>query len=126
MTMARWLKAMDDVLKVKVWHLQTGRITNSEFADLVDKQPTIDSVKHGYVPMEVLKQVQWERDVAINQLNSYGVQLGEKAELQRVKHGKWNGRYNSHCSNCGCFCTLAYINDYPNFCSNCGARMDGE
>ena len=47
-------------------------------------------------------------------------------EAEPVKHGKWSGRYNSHCSNCGCFCTLAYIKDYPDFCPNCGARMDGE
>ena len=42
MTMARWLKAIDDVLKVKVHHLQTGRIKNSEFIDWVDKQPTAE------------------------------------------------------------------------------------
>ena len=40
--MARWLKAIDDVLKVKVHHLQTGRIKNSEFIDWVDKQPTVE------------------------------------------------------------------------------------
>ena len=40
--MARWLKAIDDVLKVKVHHLQTGRIKNSEFIDWVDKQPTAE------------------------------------------------------------------------------------
>ncbi len=50
--MARWLKAIDDVLKVKVWHLQTGRITNSEFADWVDKQPTIDPVKQEWISVK--------------------------------------------------------------------------
>lgn len=114
--------------------------------------PTIDPVKHGYVPIEVVKQIQWERDVAIEQLNSYGVQLGEKAELKRVRHGEWDVKHrhrggfrkytgvdewgNTHtitvderfesdeiyCTYCGKW------NDgmHRNYCPNCGARIDGE
>ena len=33
---------------------------------------------------EAVKQIMWERDMAIQQLNDYGVQLGEKADLQAV------------------------------------------
>ena len=43
-----------------------------------------------------------------------------------VVHGRWGGWHDSYCSNCGCFCTLAYIKDYPNYCPNCGADMRGE
>ena len=52
-------------------------------AQLIDEQPTIDPVKNGYAPIEVVRQIQWERDAAIDQLKCYGVQLGEKAELQK-------------------------------------------
>lgn len=58
-------------------------------ASIVDEQPTIDPLRHGYVLSSVHEQVQWERDIAIDQLHSYGVEFGEKAEIQRVRHGKW-------------------------------------
>lgn len=48
------------------------------FASTVDEAPTVDAVSRG-----VHDQVRWERDIAIEQLESYGVSLGEKAE------GKW-------------------------------------
>ena len=53
-------------------------MTVEQIKFFLGQQPTIDPVKHGYVPIEVVRQIQWERDVAIDQLNSYGVQLGEK------------------------------------------------
>lgn len=73
--------------------------------------PTIDPLRHGYVLSSVHEQVQWERDIAIDQLHSYGVEFGEKAEIQRVRHGKWllkaykepvNYRWNvkAECSEC--------------------------
>lgn len=58
-------------------------------ASIVDKQPTIDPLRNGYVLLSVHEQVQWERDIAIDQLHSYGVEFGEKADVQRVRHGKW-------------------------------------
>lgn len=101
------------------------------------KQPTIDTVKHGYVPIEVVKQIQWERDIAIEQLNSYGVQLVEKAELKRVRHGEWNlvSRKNIwddlvdvfECSECKKYTTNGRGNtSQTDYCPNCGARMNGE
>lgn len=33
---------------------------------------------------EAVKQIMWERDMAIQQLNDYGVQLGEKADCAKV------------------------------------------
>lgn len=83
-------------------------------------------------------QVAWERDVAIDQLKSYGVQFGEKAELQRVNHGKWvykpTSEYDGYivCSNCDVyipsrkiFQTDEYLHT-SKYCPHCGARMDGE
>ena len=33
---------------------------------------------------EAVKQIMWERDMAVQQLNDYGVQFGEKADCVRV------------------------------------------
>jgi hypothetical protein len=41
--------------------------------------PTVDAIPKG-----AYEQVKWERDMAVQQLNDYGVQLGEKADLQAV------------------------------------------
>ena len=97
-------------------------------ASIVDKQPTIDPLKNGYVLSGVLDQVRWERDVAIEQLNSYGIQLGEKAELEIVKHGKWVENHGTwYCSECGKSGYKGYIPAKPSdYCPNCGARMRGE
>lgn len=99
----------------------------------IDDTPTIDPIKHGYVPTEVLEQIQWERDVAIDQLNSYGVQFGEKADVQKVKHGKWIIAYDDYkftmwdaCSICGHGLEFVGVGKDYNFCPNCGARMDVE
>lgn len=81
------------------------------------------------VPIAVHRQVQWERDVAIDQLHSYGVEFGEKAELQKVRHGHWvmskgyvddKIAFAYSCSECE---KPAYEN--YKFCPECGAKMDG-
>ena len=85
---------------------------------------TADAVSRG-----VHEQVRWERDVAIEQLESYGVSLGEKADVAKVKHGKWvvcgDGEYVPFiCSACG-KTTSWYHKQTANYCPNCGAKMDG-
>ena len=45
----------------------------------LDSIPTVDAVSKGAV-----EQIMWELDMAIQQLNEYGVQLGEKADCARV------------------------------------------
>lgn len=76
-----------------------------------------------------------ERDVAIAQLASYGVSLGEKAELAPVKHGRWEEQdYNWSeawkCSACGEEWCFEHDPTEPtarvNYCPNCGAKMDLE
>ena len=96
----------------------------------LEEAPTIDPVKDGYVSFGAYEQVRWERDVAIDQLNSYGVRLGEKAELQRVKHGKWGEMYfhegeQGYVRDCS-VCQMPQGIGLPDYCPNCGARIDGE
>lgn len=105
--------------------------------NLVKEQKIIepnDMVENGFIPIGVHKQVQWEREVAIDQLKSYGVEFGEKAEMKKVVHGKWiyQGVWaelsSFQCSQCGKHVvfdrfTQKCIYDY---CPKCGAIMDGQ
>ena len=50
-----------------------------QLCEMLDEQPTVDVVSKG-----VVEQIMWELDMAIQQLNEYGVQLGEKADCARV------------------------------------------
>lgn len=68
--------------------------------------PTIDAV-----PVGVLDQVRWERDVAIAQLNDYGVSFGEKADCVKVvrcracNHGKtWKNAFGIEGFKCDLLC----------------------
>lgn len=45
--------------------------------------PTVEAV-----PKELYDQIKWERDIAISQLESYGVQFGEQADCVRVVYCK--------------------------------------
>ena len=95
--------------------------------------PTVDAVSRG-----VHDQVRWERDMAIEQLESYGVSLGEKADVVKVVHGHWF--LLDECANAGVYCSVChkkvYKEDYAwcnrknklrsNYCPNCGAKMDGD
>lgn len=130
--MARAIDANEmkkEILAIIEFRKQHHMDTNDyeSFARFIDNQPTIDPVKDVYVSFGAYEQVRWERDVAIDQLNSYGVQLGEKAELQRVKHGKWRfsrvtvGHKIWECS----VCEKTEITR-TNYCPNCGTQMDGE
>lgn len=105
----------------------------------VNTMPTIDPVKDGYVPIEVVKQIQWERDIAMSYLEEAGIGFGEKAEIKRVVHGHWiedtvscGNPFDPYkedymdviiCSKCS---TYYDISNRTNYCSNCGTQMDGE
>ncbi len=53
------------------------------------------------------------------------IEIAPTIDAVPVVYGRWNGQHTAHCSICGRFCTLAYIEKYPNYCPNCGAKMDG-
>ena len=103
---------------------------------LIEKQPAADVVSVG-----VLQQVMWEIDIAISQLESYGVGFAEEADVTKVKHGKWLRTdaypHRVYCS----VCHKTYVTneevirgrswEYPAYCTeaeycpHCGAKMDG-
>lgn len=49
-----------------------------------------------------------------------------KADVQPVRHGKWDGYICSECNVCADYFISGdfYFDEKPNFCPNCGARMD--
>lgn len=74
-------------------------------------------------------QIKWERDVAVNQLHSYGIEFGEKVDVKKVEHGKWNvekgfyGLEGYRCSECGK--EVDVWKEYV-YCPHCGAKNDYE
>ena len=52
------------------------------------------------------------------------------ANVQSVKHGRWDGYICSECNVCADYFISGdfYFDEKPNFCPNCGARMikDGD
>ena len=50
------------------------------------------------------------------------------ADVQPVKHGRWDGYICSECNVCADYFISGdfYFDEKPNFCPNCGARMDGD
>lgn len=86
--------------------------------------------KSDYVTKDEIAQLMWERDKAIDQLRSYGVDFcQEKKELAEVKHGEWEEmvehehggikKFFFECSLCG----RIECQKEP-YC-HCGAKMDG-
>ena len=59
--------------------LKNRRYAISLLKTMIDNAPTVESIPKG-----AYEQVKWERDMAVQQLNDYGVQLGEKADVQAV------------------------------------------
>lgn len=93
-----------------------------------------DTPASDVVSMGVHQQVRWERDIAIEQLESYGVGFAEEADVVKVKHGKWlvienPNSLNVICSNCRenyyVFKKGQYRIEQSNYCPNCGAKMEG-
>ena len=87
----------------------------------IQDMDSVDVISKG-----VYDQVRWERDVAIGQLESYGIGLGEQADAAKVVHGRWihKGAWHIECSECKHI--LAHIGEAKNYRPNCGAKMDGD
>ena len=90
---------------------------------IITDAPTEDAVSKG-----LYDQIKWERDVAISQLERYGISLGEKADAAKVVR----------CEKCRYYEKAEYDNGYKMVCRllkrqtayngfcYCGAKMDGD
>lgn len=81
------------------------------------------------VTLGAYKQLMWERDMAISQLEEHGIPFGGKADVQAVRHGKWlkfddNGTEYQTCSECNYDMQVGCGAD--SWCPACGALMDGD
>ena len=77
---------------------------------LIDTKGFLDELEPTLLPN---KQILWERDMAIKQLNDLGFSFGEEVKAKRTNN--MNGTFT--CSRCG----AKRPND--NYCGNCGAIM---
>lgn len=104
----------------------TKKITLSDgvsIYDSIQKLPTAD-----VVDAKTVEQLKWERDMAIKQLESYGVGFCEKADVIKVKHGAWikpTEASESICSECRRTPKMVF-DILPDYCPHCGTKMDGE
>ena len=95
--------------------------SDCDWMAFIDKEPAADVVSKG-----LYEQIKWERDVALAQLEEYGVSLGEKADVVKVRHGRW---VNTHSDSEFVQCSLCKYPVYAawnatSYCPNCGAKMD--
>ena len=93
-------------------------------SDLIDRNELYNQIRL-YLNRHSLGETTFQTSLTIGEIASIIANI-PTAEVEPVRHGKWCGWSNSYCSECGCFCTLAYIKEYPNYCSSCGAKMEGQ
>lgn len=100
---------------------------------------TAKATEEAFSALIALPQIMWERDVAIEQLESYGVCFAEKADVTKVKHGYWNEvrgftsiEYMGYkettvdgwkCSECEG--EIDVSEGHFKYCPFCGAKMNG-
>ena len=106
--------------------------SDCDWMAFIGKEPAADVVSK-----ELYEQIKWERDAALAQLKDYGVSLGEKADVMKVRHGRWTIAEDDYyglnivkCSVCHeewCFEERDDVFDLNyHYCPNCGAYMMGE
>ena len=102
--------------------LEDNKVPCSTYDDAVAIVKGQDKIET--VARETYEQIKWERDIALGQLRSYGVELGEDAEVHVVNHGRWlincDGGY-PYCSECR---KEPENGKMTRYCWNCGAKMD--
>ena len=99
-------------LKSQVSECSKGEI--EETIQRIKNAPAVDAVSRG-----LFEQYKWERDVAIAQLNDYGVSFGEKADCVKVvrcKDCEHSRERNEH--------EIKYLIDDVLICTSCDATDD--
>ncbi|MBR5193062.1 MAG: hypothetical protein IKW37_01390 [Bacteroidaceae bacterium] len=137
------LDAVQNYFKSKLDNISGDRETAIETilddnAEICAKILAVPSVEAIPLDGAYIKQIRWERDIALQQLAEIGCGLGRdmtdiKAKLEEppVVHGEWihvessdmaTGRAYK-CSNCK---KMRYGSFMPPYCQICGAKMDGK
>lgn len=81
--------------------LEIEQYMNSNHGGIYLAEDAVEEIK--YFPTveayskEAVEQIMWERDMAISQLNDYGVQFGEQADCVRVVRCKDCLFFNTEC-----------------------------
>lgn len=112
-----------DLDKIKPMDFPSYEMDGLDVVQYLNTLPTVDAVS-----IEIHKQVQQERDIAIEQLSEIGKSLGEKMDdVAYIVHGCWKN-HNSYpkCSECGYMPRFIDDIDDINYCPNCGAKIDLE
>lgn len=109
----------------------TDKNQKRQFIDWLEyclEQPSVEAFPKLYVD-----QLRWERDIALEQLNEIGCDLGmdmteikQKLESVPVVYGEWINEYiNPYGHPCHCCSVCGFHASYQdkNFCPDCGADM---
>lgn len=142
---------VDELMKDKVWlcggfvgdeYAQGYMAALDEIETVIREQPIVEAIPFN---SEYIKQIRWERDIALQQLAEIGCGFGqdmtdikEKLKLSNKEsirpRGHWEALTN--CSNTGVYCSnchkkvfkiemyYANVKIKSKFCPNCGAEMD--
>lgn len=81
--------------------------------EYIKDAPTVEAIPKG-----AYEQVKWERDMAVSQLNDYGVQLGEKTDCVRVvrcRECKYSDQYTENHVYCNEYQTVKVIDGFCDF-----------
>lgn len=141
---------VDELMRDKVWFCGgfVGDDYTQGYMDALDKveevireQPIVKAIPFD---SEYIKQIRWERDIAISQLEDIGCGFGqdmtevkEKLESSNKEFTRPRGEWFllNHCSNAGVYCSNCYkkvfkkemyyanVKIRSKFCPNCGAEM---
>lgn len=105
----------------------------NEFYEPVECSALEPDEKEQMVSRAVFEQVMWERDIALKQLAEIGKGFGEKMDdVAPVAHGRWDGNDCTVCKLPWNYNMVqdaddwGYFDPMPDYCPNCGAKMDKE
>lgn len=95
-------------------------VSADAFDCLIDSAPTIDAVSKG-----VLEQFRWERDVAMKQLEEYGIPFCTNKDKDMVKVVRCKDCYHAEDDITHMFCVYFHHKVYEDdYCSNAVERRE--
>lgn len=135
------LISTDKVAEAIDWLNEYDFVLWDEVMKCIDKVPTVDAVRHGhwiwhgsYYTCSVCGEEQYGVDTGRFYCQNCGAKMDEQSTVDIEKHGRWlktgqsfvnpNKFKNYFCSECGLELD-EHIRSKPNYCPNCGAKMDG-